>query len=71
MLDKNVTLIRSGGTDCGICGQKIGRGEPAVRVKFDVPVLFMTTSVDRELHLECAENLTNTIRRRLHEAGWK
>lgn len=71
MLDKNVMLVKSRGANCGICGHAIKRDEQAVRVVFEVPLLFTSTNVDRELHLECAESLATTVRRRLHEAGWR
>jgi hypothetical protein len=71
MLEKNVLLIQSSGAACGVCGQKIARGDAAIRVKFDIPVFFVATTLDREMHLKCAESLVEIVQRRLLEAGWK
>lgn len=71
MLEKNVSLATSNGGACGICDVPIKSREPVVRVKFEVPVIFTSVGVDREMHLECAEQLSQLLRKCLSEAGWK
>ena len=71
MIEKNVTIIISGGGGCGICDDQIQKGERAIRVIFEVPVIFTSVNVDKEMHLRCAERLQEILRVRLREAGWK
>jgi hypothetical protein len=63
MFERNVVSVTSRGSDCGICGKKICPGEAAIRVSFDVPILFASTRIDRELHVDCASHLAETILR--------
>lgn len=71
MIDKNVVLHRSAGGPCGICDDPIPKNAVVVKVTFEVPIMITTVNVDREMHLECADRLAETLRRRLREAGWK
>jgi hypothetical protein len=71
MIEKNVTIIISGGGGCGICDDPIQKGERAVRVIFEVPVIFTSVNVDKEMHLGCAQRLVEVIQVRLREAGWR
>lgn len=69
MIEKNVTIIISGGGGCGICDDPIQKGERAIKVIFEVPVIFTSVNVDKEMHLRCAEKLVEVIMIRLREAG--
>ena len=71
MLDKNVILVESKGGPCGICDDPLKKGEKVVRVKFEVPIVFTSVNMDREMHLECAEKLSHLLKKRLLEAGLK
>lgn len=70
-LDENVVLEVSKGGDCGICDRKIEREEYVIRVRFAVPVVVTSVKIDREIHFECAEELSKHLKRKLLEAGWK
>jgi len=70
-LDENVVLEVSKGGDCGICDRKIERGEQVIRVRFAVPVVVTSVKVDREIHLECGEDLSRHLKKKLLEAGWR
>ena len=71
MIDKNVVLRRSAGGPCGICDDPIKKDAVVIKVTFEVPIMITTVNVDREMHLECGERLSDTLRRRLKEAGWR
>jgi hypothetical protein len=71
MIEKNVTIVISGGGGCGICDDPIQKGEQVIRVIFEVPVIFTSVNVDKEMHLGCADRLAEVIRHRLMEAGWR
>jgi hypothetical protein len=67
----NVTVQRGDGNPCCICGCSTPTGEPVVAVSFDVSVLVATVKVNKQMHLDCAVELGDTLILRARQAGRK
>ena len=68
MIKDNVEAVTSDGSSCFVCETRIRPGESAVSVRFGVPLGIATVTLDREMHVRCAEKLAELLRLRIKEA---
>ena len=63
----NVRVVVSGGEECFVCERRIQPRAFVVQVSFKVPLVITSTTVERQMHLACAEQLRDTLQDRIDE----
>ena len=63
----NVKVVVSAGEECFVCEKPIRSRGIAVQVSFRIPLVITSTTVERQMHLVCAEALRDTLDERIDE----
>jgi hypothetical protein len=68
MNDNSIRAITSAGSECLWCDEDIRDGEQAILVIFKIPLIITSTTVEKQAHVRCAEELAALMALRIKQA---
>ena len=68
MNDSSIKAVTSAGSECLWCDDPIRDGEQAILIIFKIPLIITSTTVEKQGHIRCAEELHGLLGLRIKQA---